>query len=138
MTRRLPLQAPLALFLCLLAPLAAGCVAVAAGAGVGYIISQDVLPEEVYRAQVRDDADRVFRVASETLGFRVEPGTEVEKQEFPRVAKGKVDGADVTLTVEAYDIDRTIIEVKAERPLRRDGALAEEILNDVLRRLKEE
>lgn len=127
----------LSLPLCLsaLALSGSGCI-VAAAAGAGYLVSREVLPDEVHTAQVNDDAERVFLVAQETLGFLIEPGTEVTTQQFPRVAKGKVDGADVTITIEAFDLDRTTIKVQAEKPLRHDGATANEVLNRILDRLK--
>jgi len=127
----------LSLSACLLALAASGggCV-VAAAAGAGYLVSREVLPDEVHTAQVNDDAEHVFRIAQETLGFLIEPGTEVTVQTFPRTAKGKVDGADVTITVEAFDLDRTTIKVQAEKPLRHDGATANDVLNRILDRLE--
>ena len=114
--------------------LSGGCV-VAAAAGAGYLISQEVLPNEVHTARVRDDAEEVFDVAKETLGFLIEPGTEVRATASPRTTTGTVDGATVTVTVEAYDLDHTIVSVQAERPLRRDGTTAQEVLDAILERL---
>lgn len=115
--------------------LASGCI-VAAAAGVGYVVSQKVLPGEVHTAQVKDDVERVFRVATETLGILVDPGTEVTTQSAPRSARCQVDGADVTVTVEAYDLERTDLRVEAERTLRKDGATARMVLDEILRRLR--
>ena len=124
----------LGLGLALGALLSSGCV-VAAGAGVGYLISQEVLPNEVHSAQVKDDAEHVYDVAKETLGFMIEPNTEIIAASSPRSATGTVDGATVNVTVEAYDLDRTIVNVEADRPLRRDGTTAAEVLNAILDRL---
>jgi len=115
--------------LCL--PLVSSCI-VAAAAGAGYLVSREVLPNDVYSAQVRVDVDDTWEATRETLGYMVDPGNEVTTTSSPRVAKAKVDGADVTVTVEAYDLDRTTITVAAERPLRHDGATANEVLNAVL------
>jgi hypothetical protein len=122
----------------LLLPLLSGCIAVAAGAGVGYLVSKEVLPNDVHSAQVRVDVEEVWSISKETLGFMVDPKSTVESQTNPRVARAKVDGADVRLEVEAYDIDRTIIKVQAERALAHDSATAESVLNRILDRIGQE
>jgi hypothetical protein len=122
----------------LLLPLLSGCIAVAAGAGVGYLVSKEVLPNDVHSAQVRVDVEEVWSISKETLGFMVDPKSTVESQTNPRVARAKGDGADVRLEVEAYDIDRTIIKVQAERALAHDSATAESVLNRILDRIGQE
>ena len=71
-----------------------------AGAGVGYVVSQKVLPNDVHVAQVALDVDHVWPSVRETLGFHVDPGTELVVQEFPRQVEAKVDGARVRVEVE--------------------------------------
>lgn len=119
----------------LLLPLLSGCIAVAAGAGVGYLVSKEVLPNDVHSAQVRVDVEEVWSISKETLGFMVDPKSTVESQTNPRVARAKVDGADVRVEVEAYDIDRTIIKVQAERALAHDSQTAESVLSRILDRI---
>ena len=123
------LRAP---FLALLTVTGSSCVAVVAGAGVGYVISQEVLPNEVHTAEVRDDAGHVWALSRETLEILADPGTNVELADSGRSAKAKVNGATVTLDVEAYDLDRTLIRVQAEKYLSSDGRTAEEVISSVL------
>ena len=106
-----------------------------AGAGVGYVVSQEVLPNSVHEAQVTDDVERVWASAKETFEIMLDPKAEMTITENPRRIQGKVDNADVTLEVEAHDIDRTIIRVTAEKYLANDAHTAEEVMNNLLARL---
>ena len=130
------MNARLTLFLslALTAPLAAGCF-VAAAAGAGYVVSTQVLPNNVHVAQVSLDVERVWPSVKETVGFFQSPGTELEIQEMPRSIQARVDGAKVQVEVEAYDIDRTVIRVVAEKYLAKDNATAAEVLQSILDRL---
>lgn len=123
------LRAPLLLFAAALTP---SCVAVVAGAGVGYVISQEVLPNDIHTAEVRDDAGHVWALSRETLEILADPGTNIEIAEGGRSATAKVNGAKVTLDVEAYDLDRTLIRVQAEKYLSSDGRTAKEVIGSVL------
>jgi hypothetical protein len=124
----------LALSLALLAPLTAGCF-VAAAAGAGYVVSTQVLPNNVHVAQVALDVEKVWPSVKETVGFFQSPGTELEIQEMPRSIQARVDGAKVQVEVEAYDIDQTMIRVVAEKYLAKDNATAAEVLQSILDRL---
>ena len=114
---------------------AQGCAGLVAGAGVGFLISQQVLPNDVHVAQVRTEADQAWPVVHETLSFFVDPGTEMELQDYPRVARAKVDGAKVTVEVETYDYQVTLIRVYAERTFTADSELADMIMKKILERL---
>ena len=111
-----------------------GC-ALVAGAGVGYVVSQQVHGNK-HVAQVKDDVDRVWAVTKDTLEILVDPGNEVMITDFPRVATVKIDGADVTVEVEAYDIDRTIVRVEAKKYLTSDGMTAENVMQEILDKLE--
>ena len=95
-----------------LVPLVSSCFVV--GAGAGYIVSQQVLPNNVHVAQVALDVDQVWPSVKETVSFYQEPGSEASVQDFPRTIRAKVDGAKVLVEVEAIDIDRTTMRVSAE------------------------
>lgn len=123
------LRAPILFLAVTLSP---SCAAVVAGAGVGYVISQEVLPNEIHTAEVRDDAGHVWALSRETLEILADPGTNVELADSGRSATAKVNGAKVRLDVEAYDIDRTLIRVQAEKYLSSDGRTAEEVISSVL------
>lgn len=120
-----------------LAPLLAlspGCfLAVAgAGAGVGYVVSQK---DKVHIAQVERDVDHVWPLVKETVGFYQAPGSDATFQDSPRVVHAKVDGAKVTVEVEALDIDRTTIRVSAEKYLTADEATAAQVMKGILERI---
>lgn len=130
MKRPIPLLALLAL-----TPLVSSCFLFAA-AGAGYIVSTQVLPNNVHVAQVALDVDHVWPSVKETLSFFQDPGSEASVQDFPRTIHAKVDGAKVTVEVEAIDIDRTTIRVTAEKYLGKDEATASEVLSGILERLE--
>jgi len=116
-----------------------GSCVVAAGAGAGYLINREVMEDRSHTAEVQDDAEPVFAIARETLGILIDPGTEVVTQSSPRTASGKVDRSDVTVTVEAFDLGRTTIRVKAETLLGNDDSeTAKHVLDEILRRLSAE
>lgn len=118
------------------APLLSGCILVA-GAGVGYVVSQQVLPNDVRVAQVADDVDSVWKSVRETMEIMVDPGNELTTQDMPRTIECKVDGAAVKVEVEAHDIDRTVVRVSAEKYLASDNATSAEVMDTILRRLQE-
>ncbi len=131
--RRARLLAALALPVAI-ASSASSCVLLA-GAGVGYVVTQDVLPNAIHEAQVTDDVDRVWAVARETFEILLDPNEEMRVTESPRRIEGKIDGADVTLDVEAHDLDRTLIRVQAKKYLSNDGHTAKDVMNRLLKRL---
>ena len=115
--------------------LASGCVGLFAGAGAGYLVSQQVLPNDVHVSQVAIDVDQVWPSVQETLSFYQDPGTELLVQEFPRVITAKVDGAKVIVEVEAHDIEQTTVRVHAEKYLAKDNATAAEVMDGIVERL---
>lgn len=117
-----------------LLPLTSGCV-VAAAAGAGYVVSQQVLPNSVHLAQVAYDVDHVWPSVKETMGVYQEPGSAISIQDFPRSVKTTVDGAQVSVEVEAIDLDRTTIRVSAEKYLTKDNATAQQVMSGILERL---
>lgn len=121
-----------------LAPLFSSCLLAAAGAGAaaGYVINQQVLPGNVHQAQVALDVDRVWPSVQETVSFYQEPGSQPSVQDFPRTVLARVDGAKVTVEVEAIDIDRTTIRVTADKYLGKDNSTASKVLQGILDRLE--
>jgi len=117
-----------------LLPFVSGCV-VAAAAGAGYVVSQQVLPNNVHVAQVAYDIEHVWPSVKETMGVYQEPGSALSVQDFPRVVKTTVDGAKVMVEVEALDLDRTTIRVSAEKYLTKDNATAQQVMSAILERL---
>jgi len=105
---------------------------------VGYVVSQQVLPNDVHIAQVALSVDSTWRSVRETMDILVDPATELEVTDTPlRQVKAKVDGAKVQVEVEAHDLDRTVIRVQAERYLSGDNKTAGMVMNEILDRLSE-
>jgi hypothetical protein len=111
-----------------------GC-ALVAGAGVGYVVYEKALNDSVHEAQVKDDVDRVWASVQETMDILVDPKTEPVVHSFPRMIQAKVDGADVEVEVETYDLERTVIRVRAEKYLGSDESTASVVMNKILDRL---
>ncbi len=124
-----------ALSLLALAPLFTSCL-VAVGAAAGYVVSQQVLPGNVHQAQVALHVDHVWPSTKETVSYFQEPGSEASVTDFPRTIHARVDGAKVTVEVEAIDIDRTTIRVTADKYLGQDNATASKVLSSILDRLE--
>ncbi len=125
------MRSPAALLL-LPALLLSSCIAVAAGATAGFLIHREVR-EGVHSATVTLDAERTFRDAQECL--RAMSSEKVLVQTSPRIVRGEVDGADVSIEIQAYDLDRTVILVEAEKDFGRADPVAERVLNELLDRL---
>ena len=86
-------------------------------------------------AQVSLDVDVVWPSSKETVGFHIDPCTELTIQEFPRQIEAKVDGARVKVEIEAHDLDRTLIRVQAEKFFANDDATADQIMDSIIDRL---
>jgi len=113
-----------------------GCLLVA-GVGVGYVVTQQVLPNDVHVTEVADDVDTVWKSVRQSMLILVDPGHELEVKDAPRSIDCKVNGAAVTVEVEAYDLNRTTIRVQAEKYLASDNATAGEVMDTILRHLQE-
>lgn len=125
----------LALVLSLAGALLPSCV-LAAGAGIGYVISREVLTDSTHEAHVKDDVDRVWEMSRESLEILHDLNTEIVAAETGRQLDGKVDGSRVTITVEAFDYQHSILRVHAEGALSGDSETAARVLNDILARLQ--
>ena len=119
---------PVALAALLCAP-TTSCI-LAVGAGAGYLVSQEVLPNDVLQAQVQLDVDTVWSQAQATL--RDMKVGDFETTDFPRRIETTVDRCDVEVVVEAYDLNRTILKVRAERFTTSREETARKILNRIL------
>jgi hypothetical protein len=127
-----PGAAAAALLCCLTLP---GCLAAAVGAGAGVLVAREMAGTDVYTSMVRLDVEEVWFVAKDVFGILSSVPLEVE--DFPRTLFGKVDSAQVTVEVLAYDLGRTTIKVRAKKLGFSDGSTAERVLNTIQARLKE-
>lgn len=118
----------------LLAPLFSACVAAALGVGAGLIVSQGMLDNNTYVVRLNEDVERVWKVTKRTLS---DASIElIEVDEDIRTARAKIDGADVTASVEAYDLDRSLLKVEAKKFGVVNGELAELTTRKILRELE--
>lgn len=131
-------RVPAALFPVLLAavlPFAgASCVAAAVGAGVGFLVSQELMDNETIQARVALDVDEVWASAQELMTtISIDAPTIVQDT---RTAAGVYEGADVSLVVRAYDYKQTDVLITARKYGARDGRTSQKVLDLLLERLQ--
>ena len=115
-------------------PTLPGCLAAAVGAGAGLIASQELMDNNAYVSRLNKDVRKVWPVVKT---FMSDASLElIEVDEEVRLAKAKIDGASVTVSVEAYDLDKTIMRVSARKYGLNDGELARLIMERIHRRLE--
>ena len=105
------------------------CLLIAGGAA-GYVVSQEVLPGNVHTSIVLVDIETAWASAQETMHDKAEDG--IETTDYPRRIECEVAGADVEVQVEAYDLNRSLIRVKASRFLSADNDVATMVLNKIV------
>lgn len=124
------------LVLCALLPFAS--CGVVAGAGIGYVISREVLPGAIHEATVAVDIDEVWPLACESLEVLHDLGTELTIDPQARHAVAEIDGSRVIADVLAYDFERTVVRIEAESPLARDPKTADAVMRNILGRIERE
>ncbi|HTF91345.1 MAG TPA: hypothetical protein VK843_23230 [Planctomycetota bacterium] len=103
-----------ALFATLLAlPLFSGCAAVAVGAIGGLVLSKEVSDNNVFETRLNIDVSKVWPMVKKTLSDASLETIEID--ENVRSAKAKIDGSTVTVWVEAYDLDKTVMRTRATK-----------------------
>ena len=103
-----------AVFAALLAlPLFSGCAAAVVGAVGGIVIHNEVSGSNIYETRLDMDVSKVWPVVKTTLSdtslYTIEIDDEV------RSAKANIDGASVTVSCEAYDLDKTVMKTRASK-----------------------
>jgi len=117
-----------------LCPLFGGCVAAAAAGVGGAIASQELVDNNSYVSHINLDVKKVWPTVKTFLSDASLELIEVDDE--VRLAKAKIDGANVTVSVEAYDIDKSIMRVSAKKYGFNDGELARIIMERIHRRLE--
>jgi hypothetical protein len=115
-----------------------GCAAAAVvGVGLGaVVISQELTDSNVYVTHLSMNVKEVWPTAKI---FLADQSLElIETDEQARIAKARIDGANVTVAVEAYDIDKTLMRVSAKRYGVNDGDMARIITERITRRLDQQ
>ncbi len=121
--------------LCLL-PLGSSCVAVAAGAVGGVVLANEFSDSSTDVVHLNVDVKKVWPTVTTVLS---ESSLElIETDDTVRLAKAKIDGSTVTVQVEPYDIDKSILQVKARKwgGALPDGETARLITEKITRRLQ--
>ena len=122
MKKLLPLLA-----LCVL-PLASGC-AVLAGAAVGTVVVNEMVENKVYEAQFNLDAEEVWHSAKSTVSHLSSDPLVVDRD--LRSLKAKIDGAQVTVSVETFDLNKSILRVEARKYGMINGEIAKGVLTNI-------
>jgi hypothetical protein len=125
------LTASIALLSVLVLP---GCGALL-GVGAGVVISQDVLDSNVFVAQVQEDTEIVWAVAKSSLSHQAE--SPIDVNDDLRVAKGKVHGHDIEVSVETRDLNECRMKVSASQYGITNGEMAEMVMNRILKDLEQ-
>lgn len=129
----MPKQFPFALpLLAALASLPA--CAVVAGGVAAVVVTQEMLDNNTYVSHVNQDVQQVWPTVKV---FMAEQSLElIEADDAARTARAKIDGAKVTISVEAYDVDKSVVRVAASRYGVNDGDLAGVITERLNRRIE--
>ena len=94
-------------------PLFTGCAAVALGAIGGLVISKDVSSSNVYETRLNTDVSKVWPMVQKVLSDASLETIEIDQA--VRSASAKIDGSKVTVTCEAYDLDKTVMRTRASK-----------------------
>ena len=124
------------LFAILLAlPFGTSCAALVAGTAAGIVISKEATDNHSYVSRVDADVHAVWALVKTTMSDT--STTLIEVDEGLRTAVGKIDGADVKVSVEAFDIDKTTVRVHALRYYMNDGDTAAWVMDKLMTRLEQ-
>ena len=119
----------------LLLPTSCGVVA---GAGIGYVISREVLEGPVHQTYFDLEEEQVWALSCESLEILHDVGSELVVDDAQRRVTTEVNGAVVTLRVEANDYQRTLVQVTAEDPLSSDLETGSLVMQNIIDRVQRE
>jgi hypothetical protein len=94
-------------------PLFCGCAAVAVGAIGGLVISREVNGNNGYEVRLNQDISKVWPMVKKTLSDASLETIEID--ESVRMAKATIDSSSVTVSCEAYDLDKTVMRTRATK-----------------------
>jgi len=95
--------------LCALAP----ACAVLVPAGAGAVAASSMEKDSTYVVQVRVGVELAWASSKTTLShLTLKP---IDTNDAARTAVAQIDGSTVTVTVETYDLDQSMIKVSAEK-----------------------
>jgi hypothetical protein len=103
----------------------------AVGGAAGYAFGQELVVTETPTSIELVDVETVWASAQQSMENRADPGG-IEVTSYPRRIECEFSGATVEIDVEAYDLNRTLIRVKASRFMSSDGNVARMVLNYII------
>lgn len=114
-------------------PLTQSCAAVL-GVGAGVLISQEMVDNQTYVARLDLGSERMWPSAKTTLShLSLKP---IDVDDDLRVAIADIDQAKVTVAVETYDLNQSILRVSAKKYGVASGEIAKMVLDKILDDLK--
>lgn len=121
------------LALALTLPLVSSSCVAALGVGAGIVASQELANNNTYITHLNQDVKTVW---PQVKLFLADASMElIEMDDELRVARARIDGSVVTVGVEAYDIDRTVMKVNARKFGVNDGEMARIVTERIQHRL---
>lgn len=110
-------------------PLTTGCAAVL-GVGAGVLITQEMLDNQTYVARLELSSERTWPTAKTTLShLSLKP---IDVDDDLRVAVADIDQSKVTVAVETYDLNQSILRVSAKKYGVANGEIAKMVLDQIL------
>ena len=111
-----------------------GCAGVVAGGVAAVVVTQEMMDNNTYVSHVNLDVSQVWPTVKV---FLAEQSLElIEADDQARVATAEIDDAKVSVAVEAWDLDKSVVRVAAKRYGVNDGDLARIITERLTRRLE--
>ena len=129
---RILVRLPFLLAIVLCAP---ACFPALLGVGAGVVLSREVLANSTYVAQIDKEAALTWASCKSSLTHQASYPITVNND--LRTATGRVDGADVTISVETFDDDSCRLKVSARKWGVTDGETAKVAFNRLLANLHE-
>jgi hypothetical protein len=115
--------------LALLLSLAPACAPLVIGGGA-VLVSQSAIEDSTYVVQVKASVELAWASTKTTLShLSLKP---IDTEDEARKAIAEIDSSKVTVTVEAYDLDQSVIKVSAMKYGIRDGATAAMVKDKIL------
>ncbi len=113
----------------LLALISPSCAAIL-GIGAGVVISQDMQDSNTFVAQVEEDIDVAWAMVKVSLAKQSKVPLHVDNS--LRAAVARIDDADVTVSVEIYDMSQVRLIVSARKMGVTSREIAELVFNRVV------
>jgi hypothetical protein len=113
----------------LLVPFSASCAALL-GVGAGVLITQEMLDNQTYVARLELGSHKLWPSVKTTLShMSMKP---IDVDDDLKVATADIDQAKVTVGVETYDLNQSILRVSAKKYGVANGELAKMVLDKIL------